>query len=157
MEDTKMAFGTMTRSRNPWSDLLALQQEMDRLIGSTMGESRSSNGLSISSGLPAVDVLRNEDEVIVRADIPGVSKENLEVTVLKNRLFIRGEKKHKHEGTEGNTHRMERFYGSFERAIDLPVPVTPESMKASFQDGVLEVRAPISEEARPRRIAIEVK
>ena len=104
-----------------------------------------------------MDVLRNEDSITVRADVPGVTKDDLELTVLNNRLFIRGEKKHKHEVNESNAHRLERFYGSFERVIDLPAPVNPENIKASFTDGVLEITAPISDEARPRRIAVDVK
>jgi HSP20 family protein len=152
-----MAFGTVTRRGNPWTDLLALQQEMNRLFESSMGERQGSAGLLASDYLPAVDVLRNEDHIIVRADVPGVGKDNLELTVLNNRLFIRGEKKHNQESNEANAHRLERFYGSFERVIDLPAPVNPEDIKARFEDGVLEITAPISEEAKPRRIAVDVQ
>jgi HSP20 family protein len=122
-----------------------------------MGSSQKSNGLLGSDYLPAVDVLRNEDNIVVRADVPGVAKEDLDVTVIHNRLFIRGEKKHETESKESNAHRLERFYGSFERVVDLPSQVNPESIKATFRDGVLEVIAPVHEQAKPRRIDVDVK
>lgn len=152
-----MTFGTLIHRNNPWTDLVSLQEEMNRLFESSMGFPQKSSGLMSSDFVPAVDILRIKDDIIVRADVPGMTKENLDVTVLNNRLFIRGEKKRDTETDEKNAHRLERFYGSFERVVDLPSPVNPEKIKATFRDGVLEVTAPIREEAKPRRIALEVK
>lgn len=152
-----MTFGALTRRRDPWNDLVSLQEEMNRLFESSMGGPQRSTGLLGSDYLPAVDVLRNEDHIIIRADVPGVAKEDLDVTVVHNRLFIRGEKKRETESKESNAHRLERFYGSFERVIDLPSQVDPEAIKASFQDGVLEIVAPVHEHAKPRHIAVDVK
>lgn len=152
-----MAFGTVTRRRNTWNDLLALQEEMNRLFDDSMGVPQRSSGLMGTDYLPAVDVLRNEDRIIVRADIPGVAKEDLDLNVINNRLFIRGEKKRETESNESNAHRLERFYGTFERVIDLPAQVASEQIKASFKDGVLEISAPLREEAKPRRISVDVK
>jgi HSP20 family protein len=151
-----MTYGVLTR-RNPWSDLVSLQEEMNRLFENSMGVPQQSSGLMGSDFSPAVDVLRNKDHIIVRADIPGISKEDLDVTVLNNRLFIRGEKKRETESDEKNAHRLERFYGSFERVVDLPAPVNPDAIKASFKDGVLEITAPLREEAKPRRVELDVK
>lgn len=152
-----MTFGTLTRRRNPWNDLVSLQEEMNRLLESSMGSPQKSAGFVGTDYSPAVDVLRNADNIIIRADIPGVSKEDLEVTVLHNRLFIRGQKKRETESKESSAHRLERFYGTFERVIDLPSQVDVESIKASFTDGVLEVSAPVHERAKPRLISVEVK
>lgn len=152
-----MTFGITTRRWDPWTDLLSLQEEMNRLFESSMGTPQQSSGLLSSDFVPAVDVLRNKESIIVRADLPGMSKDNLDVTVLNNRLFIRGEKKRETETDEKNAHRLERFFGSFERVIELPAQVNPEAIKASFKDGVLEVTAPLREEAKPRQISLEVK
>lgn len=152
-----MTFGTLSRRNNPWNDLVSLQEEMNRLFETSMGSAQGTAGLLGSDYMPAVDVLRNEDNIIIRADVPGVAKEDLDLTVLNNRLFIRGEKKRETESTESNAHRLERFYGSFERVIDLPSQVDPESIKANFRDGVLEVVAPVHEQAKPRHIAVDVK
>lgn len=151
-----MAFGALTRRNNPWDDLMTLQQEMNWLLESSLGPATGADAFSASGHLLPIDVLRNHEQIIIRADVPGISKDDLEVTVLKNRLYIRGEKKHTNDLNQENAHRLERFYGTFERSLDLPVPVNPEDIKASFKDGVLEIIAPVAEEAKPRSIAVEV-
>ncbi len=152
-----MAFGALTRRGNPWNDFMELQNEMNRLFESTFGTGTERSGLIDSDFLPALDVLRNEEHILIRADLPGVSKQDIELSVLNGRLFIRGEKSHENEDREQNTHRRERFYGRFERVVDLPAPVISDQIKAKFANGVLEITAPISDEARPRRIAVDVK
>lgn len=152
-----MAFGALTKRGNPWNEFMEIQNEMNRLFESTFGTSRERSGLISSDFLPAVDVLRNEEHILVRADLPGVSKQDIELSVLNGRLFIRGEKTHEHEEKEQTAHRRERFYGRFERVIDLPAPVISDQIKAKFTDGVLEIMAPISDDARPRRIAVDVQ
>lgn len=151
-----MAFGALTRRNNPWDELMTLQQEMNRLFESSLDPAAGPDTFSASGHLPPMDVLRNQEQIIIRADVPGVAREDLEVTVLKNRLYIRGEKKHTADLNEDNAHRLERFYGTFERSLDLPAPVNPEEIRATFKDGVLEIIAPIAEEAKPRSIAVEV-
>ena len=138
-----MTFGTVSRRRNPWSDLVSLQEEMNRLFNDSMGGAPKSSGLLGSDYLPPVDVLRNKDHILVRADVPGVSKDDLDINVLNNRLFIRGEKHRENQVDENNAHRLERSYGRFERVVDLPAQVDPEGIKATFRDGVLELNAPL--------------
>ena len=152
-----MTFPTLSQRRNPWSDLLSLQEEMNRLFETSMGLPQPSSGLLGTDFVPAVDILRDKENIIVRADIPGLTKDDLDITMLNNRLIIRGEKKREEKHDEQNSHRLERFYGSFERVVDLPAPVNAEAIKASFKDGVLEIQAPIREEAKPRQISLEVK
>jgi HSP20 family protein len=153
----KMTYPTLTRRRNPWSDLLSLQEEMNRLFESTIGTPQRSAGLFGTDYIPPVDVLRNKENIVVRVDLPGMSKDNIDITVVNGRLFIRGEKKQEAKADEKNVHRLERFYGTFERVIDLPNLVDADKIKASFKDGVLEIQAPLREEAKPRQIAVNVQ
>ena len=152
-----MTFPTLSRRWNPWNDLLSLQEEMNKLFESTMGPQSGRPGLLGTSFMPPVDVLRDKENIIVRVDLPGMDKEDLEISLLNDSLFIRGEKKMENsEGAKQNVHRRERFYGSFERVIDLPNPVDGEKIRAAFRDGVLEITAPLRPEAKPRQIAVNV-
>jgi len=150
-----MAVPTVTRRWNPWNELFALQSEVNRLFDSTLGE-KGRSALLATDYVPAVDVLRHENEIVVKTDLPGMRKEDLDITVLNNHLFIRGEKK-REQGTDGKQdHRVERFYGRFERVIDLPSPVDGDRVTAKFIDGVLEIHAPLRPEAKPRKISVEM-
>lgn len=146
----------VVRRWNPWSDLLNLQEEMNRLFESTMGvETRAP--LLGTEFIPPVDVVRDKDNVVVKVDLPGMKKEDLDISVLHNALILRGTKKQEGETEQQSIHRRERFFGTFERVIDLPATVDVEKIKATFTDGVLQITAPLREEARPRQIAVDVK
>lgn len=149
-----MTYPTLSRRWNPWGDLLALQDEVNRLFETGVGTPTRS-GLLGTEFMPPVDVLRDKENVIVRMDVPGMKKEDLEITVLNHNLVIRGEKK-RDESEGKSSHRLERFYGQFERVIELPTPVELEKTRASFHDGVLEIVCPVREEAKPKQIAIDV-
>lgn len=150
-----MAYSLTSQRWNPWSDLLSLQQEMNRLFEGTIGRGVQI-GLLSTDFVPPVDVLRDSEKVVVKVDLPGMKKEDLDLTVVNNRLFIRGEKKQEaREEKDQHLHRVERFFGTFERVIDLPNPVDADKIRATFVDGVLEVHAPLREEARPRHISVE--
>lgn len=149
-----MTFPLLTRSYQPYGDLMALRDEMSRLFESAFGQPLR-GALAGGDYVPAIDVLRDKDAVTIKADLPGMKREDIEVTVLNGHLAIRGEKKQETESTDAQ--RVERFYGSFERVIDLPFPVDVETIRATFRDGVLEVRCPLREEAKPRQIAVDVK
>lgn len=149
-----MEYAGVSRRWNPWTDLLTLQDEMNRLFQATMGPTPRA-GLLATDYLPAADVIRDKDNVVIRLDVPGLKKEDLDISVLESTLVVRGEKKHE-PNDGGNVHRSERFYGSFERVIDLPTPVNADQARATFCDGVLEITCPVREEAKPRQIAIDV-
>lgn len=104
---------------------------------------------------PALDVQETDDEVVVTAELPGLSSKDVELNVQSGRLVLRGEKRQESEDKGDNYHRVERSYGAFHRAVDLPAAVKQDKAKARFKDGVLTVRLPKDEEARPRRVAIE--
>jgi len=103
---------------------------------------------------PAVNLYENGEGYLVRAEIPGVSKDDLDISVKADQLTIRGERKLHSAESSASYHRREREGGQFRRAVSLPRPVDPERIAASFKDGVLEVRLPLVPEAQPRKIHV---
>jgi len=107
--------------------------------------------------VPAVDVYEKADAVVVKAEIPGMSKEDIEVDLNDSVLTITGEKKHEEEVKEHDYYRCERLFGTFSRTIQLPVDVKTEQAKATFKNGVLEVRLPKTEEAKRKAVKVKVE
>jgi HSP20 family protein len=108
-------------------------------------------------GLPAVDVYEKDEEVVIKADIPGLTKDDIQVELTESILTIKGEKRKEDEIKEEDYYRCERALGSFLRTVELPATVRPEQAQATFKDAVLEVRLPKTEEARRKTIKVEVK
>ncbi|MCI0406497.1 MAG: Hsp20/alpha crystallin family protein [candidate division Zixibacteria bacterium] len=106
--------------------------------------------------VPVVDMTENKDEVVVRAEVPGMTKEDVSVTLQDNVLTLRGEKKQEKTEREASYHRMERSYGSFVRSFNLPTLVQADKAKADYKDGVLTITLPKAEEAKPKEISISV-
>ena len=151
-----MTLPVRTRGWNLWREIMSLQEEVNRLLSESL-PTVASSALFEGDIVPPLDVIRENDRYVVRGDLPGVNKEDIELSVLNNRLFIRGTKKHEVDVKESAYHRRERLFGSFERVVEFPDPVDPEKIAAKCTDGVLEISAPLREEAKPRQIAIEVK
>jgi HSP20 family protein len=105
---------------------------------------------------PAVDVFEKENEVIVKAEIPGLSKDDVEVNLTNSTLTISGEKKKEEEVKDRNYYRCERSFGSFSRTIELPAEVKTEEAKASFKDGLLEIHLPKTEAAKRKLVKVDV-
>lgn len=106
---------------------------------------------------PVVDVMDEKDEIVVKAELPGLAKEDVEVELRDSALTIKGEKKREKEIKEAHYYRSEREYGSVYRSIELPVAVKTEGVKATFKDGVLEVRLPKTEEAKRKSVKVAVQ
>ena len=108
--------------------------------------------------LPAVDLDLYEEkgEIIAKAELPGLTKEDIEVKITENVLTIKGEKKKEEEVKEKDYYRSERSYGSFMRSVELPREVQGDKIKATFKNGILEVRLPVSEEAKKKEIKVKV-
>jgi len=143
---------------DPWGDVFSVQREVNDLIhGFLTGEERG--GVPATQALmlwgPVVDVSESEEEFIVRAELPGVAQEDVRVTADSNTLTIKGEKKLVREEKEKAYHRMERSYGTFERTFSLSNRVDSTKTKASFKDGVLEIRLPKVGEAKTKEIPID--
>jgi HSP20 family protein len=136
--------------------LPSLQRRMNRLFEDFFGEPLG--GLAPAEGwMPALDVSETEESVLVKAEIPGVDPKEVEISLTGNELTLRGEKREESEEKKGAWHRVERRYGSFVRSVALPASVDPDRVDASAQNGVLTVTIGKREEARPRRISIDVK
>jgi HSP20 family protein len=106
--------------------------------------------------VPAVDIRETENELVLKADIPGMKFEDIDVRLENGTLTLRGERKFDEEKKEGGWHRMERSYGSFERVFTLPDSVNPEAVSADYKDGTLTVTLPKKEIAKARQVKVQV-
>ncbi|HXV49405.1 MAG TPA: Hsp20/alpha crystallin family protein, partial [Candidatus Binatia bacterium] len=105
----------------------------------------------------AIDLFEEKDDIVVKAELPGIDKNNIEVNLTDNTLTIKGEKKKEEEVKEEKYYRSERSYGAFIRTVELPKSVHGEKVKASFKNGILEVRVPKTEEAKAKEIKVKVE
>ncbi len=139
-----------------WRPFHELRREIDRLFQEFFGKSTLPEKFEMFEWIPAVDVSETEDNIIVKADLPGVKPEEIEINISDNILTIKGEKKKEEEEKKENFYRVERYYGSFMRAIQLPVDIDVEKVKATYKDGVLKITLPKKAEAK-KAIKIEVE
>ena len=121
-----------------------------------MEEIRSSDESSITTWAPAVDIYETEHELVVKADLPDIKPEELDIRVENNILTIRGERKFEKKVNESNYLRVERAYGSFSRSFSLANTVNSDAIKAEYKDGVLTLTIPKREEAKPKQIKVNV-
>ncbi len=143
----------LLRWRRP--EIATIFDEMDRLMRTVLPRTFALEAEE-AWVLPPVDIYETDKDVIVKAHIPGVKKEDLEVTVRDNAVTIRGEIKQEEEIREENYHCRELRYGSFARTVPLPVPVKEEEVTATFENGVLTIRAPkVEEETGGRKVEIK--
>ncbi len=127
---------------NPYKDLIFLQERMSRIFDEALLQYKGSSGLSSGAWFPPVDIYETGDKIILKAEIPGVDRNDVSVEVNENVITLRGERKFAKNLREENYHRMERFYGTFQRVFSLPNVVDESAVKASFKDGVLEITVP---------------
>lgn len=123
---------------SPFAELERIRREFDRLLEDVLPTTAEREEILA----PPVDIYETDSEVVVKAEIPGVKKEDIDVTIKENSVHIRAERKEEREEKTENVHRIERFYGRIERVVPLPAEVKPEEAKAEYKDGVLEVRIP---------------
>lgn len=137
----------------PAREMQTIQQEMNRLFG-TLFDSPEGDGGNLRRWIPAMDLVEEGDHFVLRADLPGVREEDVNIEVEDNVLTISGERKSEQENRQEGYYRVERAVGRFSRS--LPEGVDPDSIQAQFENGVLTVRIPKPEERKPRRVAISV-
>jgi HSP20 family protein len=106
--------------------------------------------------MPPVDIYETEEAIILTAELPGVDPTHITIEVRENTLTLCGERRHKHEIKEENYHRIERAYGSFQRAFTLPSAVNHSQVKATYRDGVLEITLPKAERVKARQVKIAI-
>jgi HSP20 family protein len=137
----------------PFRELAALQNEMGRWMGQLAGTMTPGNGQS-STWLPSVDAWETEDELVLAFDLPGIPEDDIAVELEDNVLTVSGERQRTAEHSSERFYRFERRYGTFSRSVTLPVGVKEDEIKASYEDGVLEIRVPKPEEEKPKRIKV---
>jgi HSP20 family protein len=143
----------------PVREVQSLQQEMNRLFGTffdTPSVGRGGNGGAVNRWIPAMDLVEEDGYFVLRADLPGVNENDVQVELEDNVLTISGERKSEHEDRGDGYYRIERAAGRFVRTLMLPEGIDPESIQAKFDKGVLEVRIPKPPERQPQRVAISV-
>ena len=141
----------------PFRELNTLQSEMNRLFDSVFdAPPRGGNGGggALRRWMPAMDLVETDDHFVLRADLPGMSEDDVKIEVEDGTLIVSGERKAEHEQRGEGYHRVERAFGTFSRSLTLPQGVDADAVTASFDRGVLEVRVPKPEQRKPRRIEI---
>ncbi len=129
---------------DPFRDLLTTLDRANRWAGDESG----------GAWAPAVDIFARGDDLVFRAEVPGVNREDIDISVENGVLQFKGERKREHEVKDESFHRVERSYGAFSRSFSLPTTVDASKVKATFKDGVLEIVLPKAEAAKPKRIEI---
>src|SRR5919206_695396 len=139
----------------PLREFSTLQNEMNRLFDTVFDTpAPGGNGNTLRRWMPAMDLVESDDHFVLRADLPGLSEEDVKIELEDSTLTISGERKSEHEDKGEGFYRVERAFGSFSRSLTLPQGVDAEKVTASFDRGVLEVRIPKPEQRKPRRIEI---
>ena len=159
-EETHMNY--LTRWQRPelatWSGLgrlSSLRDEIDRLFEAPLAElARTSNLLS--GWTPAFDIFEDKDNLVVKAELPGMKKEDIEISLHDGSLSISGERKSETKNEDAEVYRSERFFGRFQRTVSLPTQVNSDKVKAQYKDGILTVTLPKTEEAMPKQIDVTV-
>ena len=140
---------------DPIREFAAMQDRMNRLFGNVYLRDEDT-GIR-GAWMPAVDIFETDShDLVLKAELPGVTREDIEVTVENSTLVLKGEKKFEQEVKEENYRRIERSYGTFHRSFTLPNTVDPSKVSAEFKHGVLTVKLPFREEAKPRTINVDV-
>jgi HSP20 family protein len=149
--------GTTMGRWQPLRGVSDLQSEMNRLFDSVFGHpAAGATGERIWA--PLCDMWETRDDVVVSFDLPGATEKDVNVSITGDLLSVKGERRFVPEaGTEDSWHRLERAYGKFERAVQLPMPVDADKVTAMYRDGVLTVRLPKAEEMRSRQIRIDTR
>ena len=143
----------------PARELHGLQEEMNRLFNTFFDPSATGSGETAGvtrRWIPAMDLVETDDHFVLRADLPGLDESDVTIEFQENVLTISGERTYEHQGKKDGFYRLERGTGQFSRSLTLPKGIEPDSITASFEKGVLEVRVPKPEERKPRRVEISV-
>ena len=135
-------------------ELHSLQREFNRLFG-TVFDSQTGVAAPARRWVPAVDLVEQDSSYVLRADLPGLSEDDVKIEVSDHVLTVSGERSAQHEERKDGYYRLERSSGSFSRSVRLPQGVQPDAIEASFANGVLEVRIPKPEQPQPQRVEIK--
>jgi len=148
----------LVRRNTPFPQIAHLRRRFDGVFAPDLGRlfDTPDAPAAIPGWTPALDVIEQEDQILLRAELPGLAEEDVEITVEDGKLTLRGEKKLQHDVSEGHYRRIESRSGSFRRVFDLPTAVDQEGIDAQFSNGVLVISLPKAEQAKPKKIAVTV-
>ena len=139
---------------DPFRELRSLQDEVNRLFSTNLSRSFGEEGMTRGQWTPAVDIYENKDQIVIEAELPGMHREDFDLTIENNVLTLRGERRFEKRSEADTYHRVERPYGSFSRSFTLPQTVSADHVTAEYKDGVLHVVLHKREEVKARRIAV---
>lgn len=148
---------TMSRERQMHYPFRSMEHALNRLLGSRFAWPEQDESYSLAAWAPACDIFETNDEFVVKAELPEVKKEDVNVSFENNVLTLRGERKFDNTEQGEHYHRIESRYGEFLRSFTLPLQVDAEKISAEFKDGMLRVSLPKRPEAKPKQIAVQVK
>jgi HSP20 family protein len=140
---------------DPFRNISTLQEQVNRLFENSVQGGRSDNS-ALTTWAPAVDIYETENELVLKADIPDMNENDLDIRVENNMLTIRGERKFEQKVKEDNYLRIERTYGSFSRSFGLPNAVNTEGINATYKNGVLTVELPKRAESKPKQVKVNI-
>jgi HSP20 family protein len=144
-----------TPQLNHWAGFGRLRDEMDRLFEAPLSELVRTSRL-LTGSTPPLDLHENKENFTVTLELPGMKKEDIDVSLHDGSLSISGERKSEQEFADAEVYRSERFFGRFQRTVPLPAPVAADKIRAQYKDGVLTVTLPKAEEAKPKQINVQV-
>jgi HSP20 family protein len=147
-------FRPFSQALDPSRDLTDIQTQMNRLFDNFLGQPTAS-GVMERVWAPAVDMYETKNEVVVSAELPGLNEKDIHLSITADLLTIQGERQWSDEVRDASHYRQERWFGKFERALTLPIPVETGQVKATYRDGVLTVKLPKTEGVKPKEIKID--
>ena len=139
---------------DPFRDLRSLQDEVNRLFSTNLSRSFGEEGMARGAWNPSVDIYENKDQIVLEAELPGMKREDFDLSIENNVITLRGERRFEKQDEGDNYHRVERSYGSFARSFTLPQTVQADEVTAEYRNGVLRVTMPKREEVKARRIEV---
>ena len=142
---------------NPLRELRSMQEQMDRLLNVSWNHDISGEDMKEGIWQPSVDIYETADSIVIKAELPDVDQKDIDVRIEENTLTLKGERKHEGEVKKENYHRIERYFGAFQRSFSLPATVDQENVAAVCEKGVLTITLPKKEETKPKQINIKVK
>ncbi len=141
---------------DPFEDMVRLQREVNRLFedNSRSGGHNGAERAAARTWAPAVDIVEDANGIVLKAELPGLKQEDIDIELTGDTLTIRGERKFEDAQRRDNYVRMERSYGTFQRSFTVGVPVDADNIRASYKDGVLEISLPKSEATKPKKVQV---
>jgi len=141
----------------PLRDLVFTHDHFNQLFNETFARAfGDQKEVSLRTWVPPVDICETEDSLVLKAELPGIKPDDVEIRVEDNTLYLKGERKFEKEAKDENFHQVERSYGTFSRSFSLPSSIDSDKVKAEYQNGILTLTMPKREEAKPKTIKIDV-